>query len=183
MSFSVKILRAIGILISMLAIASFFFPYLTSNDESRGALDLIANERIHESTDLTHSDVKDISLFEYAKLYYQGGDDLMHQKYSGILYTITYGAVAGFAVLALLSSMGTKPVLMFIFSLLLGGNIYLINWDFIDRRIMPSDTYLWGISYYLYYPCVAILLLCAVCLFVAKHNAKKLQRSASAPVR
>jgi hypothetical protein len=54
-----------------------------------------------------------------------------------------------------------------------GGVCYLVNGDLVDRGIMPSSNYVWGISYYLLYACVAVIALGASWMFAAKREMKK----------
>ena len=165
--------RVLAVIASLVAIVAFFLPFISATPEYAKYMDTRASEKIYDSTDITVGDMKDMSLFEYAKVYAQAGQEIYHDPSAGIFYAVLIGAIGVAAVLTLLFALGKKPVLMMIFSIVMGGVFYLVNWDFIDRRIMPDSNRVWGISHSLYYPCAALLLICAIWLFIAKRTENK----------
>lgn len=90
-----------------------------------------------------------------------------------MIYTVLYSAVPLFAVLILLAALRKRPILTLLCDLLMGGTIWIINWDFADRGIMPDSDRLWAIAYYLYYPLAAIIAICAIWMFIEKRKIKK----------
>lgn len=46
----------------------------------------------------------------------------------------------------------------------------------VDCGIMPSYNAVWGVVHVYFYPCAALLFVCALWLFVAKHRMKKKMR-------
>jgi len=75
--------------------------------------------------------------------------------------------------LVLLAAWGKKPILTLILDFLMASAFYLINWDFVDRRIMPDSRRAWAISYNLYYPLAAIIAICAIWMIIEKRRAKR----------
>lgn len=165
--------RTIAIVVAIMAIISFFLPFISATKEYSEYLDLRADEKVYSSSDLKVGDMKNLSLFNYAKVYLQAGKEIYRDQSAGTFYAILIGAVAVFAILILLFALGKKPVPMIIFSLLMGIDFFLINWDFTDRRIMPDSNRVWGIAHYAYYPIAIILLICGIWMLVEKKKAKR----------
>ena len=168
-----RIPQIFGIMSACIAIIGFFLPFISATPEYSKYFDTRANEKVYETTDITVGDMKDMSLFEYAKVYAQAGEEIYHDQTSGMIYVVIIGAIVVAAIIALFCTLGKKPILMMLCSIIMGGAFYIINWDFIDRRIMPNSHRVWGIAHSLYYPCTAILLICAIWLLIAKRKAKK----------
>lgn len=169
----------IALIASLIAIAAFFLPYISMTDEYAKYLESRANEKAFETVDLKVGDMKELSLFEYAKTYFQGGKEIMRNEDSGIFYGSFFTSPGVLSLLVLLGVIKKKPIMTFIFTALMAGIVYMLNWDFVDRGIMPSSNGIWGISYHLYYPCAAVIALCAIWIFVLKRKMKK-EKKASA---
>ena len=73
----------------------------------------------------------------------------------------------------MLAALRKRPILTLLCDLLMGGTIWIINWDFADRGIMPDSDRLWAIAYYLYYPLAAIIAICTIWMFIEKRKIKK----------
>lgn len=165
--------RLIAMITAVVAIISFFLPYISASNDYRNYMATRADEKPFEGTDITVADMMDMSLFEYAKTYYQGGDAIFRSSGSGVFYGVLISSIAGFALLVLLAAWRKRPILTLLCDLLMGGAFYLVNWDFVDRGIMPDSNRVWAIAYHLYYPLVAIIAVCAVWMFVVKRRLKK----------
>jgi len=132
-----------------------------------------ADDKLIDGVDITVGEMMDLSLFKYALVYQQGGDTLLHSSGSGMIYTVLYSAVPVFAILIMLAALRKRPLLTLLCDLLMGGAIWIINWDFADRGIMPDNDRLWAIAYYLYYPLAVIIAICAIWMFIEKRKIKK----------
>ena len=166
--------RIISALVSLVAILGLFLPYLSSTEEYGKYLEGRGEDKVYESADLTAAEMKELSWFEYSKVYYQSRDEMYSgESYIGIFYAVLFAAPGILGVLTLLCAMGKKATLMGLLSILMGISLRLINWDVVDRGIMPSSGMVWGISHVLYYPCAVVLFVCAIWLFIAKRRAKK----------
>lgn len=169
----INIPRIIIIVSAVVALVAFFLPYISATDNFRAYINEHADEKVYSTVDLTIGDLADMSMFTYARVYFQGGEEILRSKESGIFYGVLMFSVAGFALLVLLTALGKKPILTLILDLLMAGAFYLINWDFIDRGIMPDSRRVWAISHSLYYPLAAIIVVCAIWMFIEKRKAKK----------
>ena len=169
--------RLLGFAAAVLAAALFFMPYISATKEYAERLEEISklspDEKVAESADMKVSDLKNLSVYDYAKIYIQAGEEIFGSKTSGYIEGAFFAAVGVFAVLAALCALGRKPVLMFLMTALMGASFYAINWDITDRGIMPDPDRVWGLSYYAYWPVAAVMAVCAVWLFIAKRKEKK----------
>ena len=174
----VRLPSIIALLAALVALAAFFLPYISATEEYAAYIDTIADQVVYEAAELKAGDLKNISIFAYAKTYIMAGEEIFRNKTSGYIEGGAFAAVGVFALLTALWALGRRPILTFINNALMGGAFYLISWDVMDRSIMPDSRRFWGISHQLYYPLVAIIGICAIWMFVAKHKAKKQARAA-----
>lgn len=168
-----NIAQIIIIVFTIVALLAFFLPYISATDDFRAYINKHADEKVYSTVDLTIGDMADMSLFTYGHVYFQGGEEVLHSKESGIFYGVLIFSVAGFALLVLLAAWGKKPILTLILDFLMASAFYLINWDFVDRGIMPDSRRAWAISYNLYYPLAAIIAICAIWMIIEKRRAKR----------
>ena len=94
------------IIAAICAGVAFFLPYISATDEYRAYINNRSDEKPFNTVDITIGEMADMSLFTYAKTYFQGGEELLRSKGNGIFYGILMSAVAGFAVLIILTALG-----------------------------------------------------------------------------
>ena len=56
----------------------------------------------------------------------------------------------------------------------MGISSLLMNYDIVDRGVIPSSTYTYGLTYYLYVPLAIIILVCSIINII---NSKKKKNS------
>lgn len=163
---------------AMISIAGLFLPYIGSTPEYADYLNSVSNQKPFDTADITAATSVDLSLYEYAKTYWQGSDEIFGNKAVGVFYTIIFVSPGIFGFFALLCALRKKGIPLILQSLIIGGSSYLIGWDVVDRGIMPNYGRVWGISHVLYYPVAGILLICGVWIFIVKRKMKKINRTA-----
>lgn len=89
-----------------------------------------------------------------------------------ILNFILTIVLIGSTILILLFIVFNKRVLSIIFSLLLLGSSILMNYDIVDRGVIPSTKYTYGISYYIY-PIIAVVIIVSSIALIIKSRKKK----------
>ena len=165
--------RRIAMVVAFAAIVTFFLPYISATGGYREYMSSQADEKPIEGASITLGDMMDMSLFEYARTYYQGSEALFRSSADGVIYCVLISAIAGFALLTLLAAWRKRPILTLICDLMMGGAFYLVNWDFVNRGIMPDSGRVWAIAHYLYYPFVAMIAICAVWMLIVRRRMKK----------
>lgn len=168
-----KLPRLIAMTVALIAIVGFFLPFISATQDYREYMADQADDRPFDGVDITVGEIMDMSLFKYAMVYFQGGEAFFGSGGMGTFYGVLMCLIPGLALLVLLAAWRGKPVLTLILDLLMGGAFYIVNWDFVDRGIMPSGDRVWAIAHYLYYPLAAVLAVCAVWMFVVKRRMKK----------
>jgi hypothetical protein len=163
----------IALLASLITVTAFFLPYISSTEDYAKYLASRADEHPFDTVNITLGDMKDLSLFEYTKIYFLGGQEIMQSEFAGIFYGALISSIGILSLLVLLGVIKKKPIMTFFFTALMAGVCYNLNWDFVDRGIMPGSNSLWGVSYYLFYICAAVIALSAIWMFVAKRRMKK----------
>ena len=173
MSNSLRLSRIATIFVSLIVIAAFFLPFINATEDYAEYLKLHENEKVFETADITVGEMESMSLYTYAKVYFQAGEEIYGEQAAGIVYLVLIGGIGALGLISCLWALAKKPILLLLNSLLIGGAFYLTIWDFTDRGIMPDSNRVWGISYYMIYPCVVLLIICAIWMFVEKRRAKK----------
>ncbi|MCI7627065.1 MAG: hypothetical protein MSS63_01785 [Blautia glucerasea] len=168
----------ITLLAALIGIASFFLPYVSSTKEYKERINAVGDMKVEDDIDLTVSDLSDISLFKYTKVLYDYGDKIVSSD-TKTFYIIFYISIGVVSLLVALCALGKRPILTLLLDIIWGVLIYLLNFDFIDRHIVPTDRSIWGIAHYIYYPVIAIVFVGAIWMFIAKHRIKKLAKSQS----
>jgi len=172
-----KMPRIIALVVALIAIATFFLPYISATKEYAETIETVglskAEQEMCEAAHISKSEMNNMSLFTYTKAYLLAGDLLYRDVTNAYIEGGLFASVGVLAILVALCALGKKPILMFIMNALMGGAFYLINWDVVDRRIMPDSNRVWGIAHVLYWPLVAILAVCAIWLFIGKRQDKK----------
>lgn len=160
---------------AIIAIVAFFLPYIAQTGDTREYYRSRSSEKMFDNVDMTLSDMVDISILEYSKVYFLAGEEALHSKDAGIFYGCLFGSLAALSLLMILSAFGKKPILTLFWDTLMAGAFWAINWDIVDRGIMPSRDAIWGTAYYVYYPVAVIIAVSAIWMFIIKRHIKKLK--------
>ena len=170
---SILVPFVIALCAALIAVVSFFLPYICASEEYGEYLENQGDRQAFSSGDMTYRDMKSLSLFEYAKIYFQEGKEIFHNETTGIFYGVLMSSSGVLSLLILFSVLRKRPILAFILNAVLGGICYMVYWDFTDRGIMPDNSRVWGISFYMLYACVATIALSTIWMFIEKRKAKK----------
>ena len=142
----VKTIAAVaGAVAAALLVVAFFLPYAAAVDEYREALGAMSANPYSETLGMSNEDLADISLFEYARIYSAAGELGMGDAFAAVYVPFTV-APAVLGVLTLLFAALRKPIPSMVFSVLTVAMTLLLNWDFEDRGVIPSDSYDWGVA-------------------------------------
>ena len=167
-----KLPRLIAMIAALIAIVGFFLPFISATQDYREYMADQTDDKPFDGVDITVGEIMDMSLFKYARVYFQGGEAFFGSGGMGTFYGVLMCLIPGLALMVLLAAWRGKPVLTLILDLLMGGAFYIVNWDFVDRGIMPSGDRVWAIAHHLYYPLAAIIAACAVWMFIVRRRTK-----------
>ncbi len=157
--------RLLMVLAAAVAVAAFFLPWGTADEEYREAAAQMPDVVYYEPTGMTVSDAADLSLMEYAGVYHSMGS--VWEVYAVIMY-----AILAASVLALLLAAMGKPIGAGVFTILMLAASRVLVWDFEDRGVLPGSTHVWGAAPTAYLVASLVLILAAVGLFVLRRREK-----------
>ncbi len=161
---------------AVLMLLMVFLPYASATEEYEERLLKYEDEMYVEEIGMTNADARNISLFEYGRIYAEAANQGLYKEMS-IACIVIISIFAGCALVTLLMSLIKKPIGIIIFDLLTMGAFKIICFDFEDRGVIPTNSYDWGVVYYVTYIVGVIVLAGAVWLFVEKRKAKKLVKA------
>ncbi len=163
----------IALIGAILMTISIFLPYATAINNRAEYIKEYPDEVISEKLNITADDMFHISMIEYANMYNRLSEELWGDTVHGIFYVVMVAMIGGFALFGVIFTFCKKPVVAVIFDLLSLGVFYLHNWDYIDRGVIPSSSYKWGMGYYIFYVAAVIAIAGAIWMIVAKIRRKK----------
>lgn len=162
----------VTIVAALLLVAAFFLPYAAGVSEYREALGMMSENPYSEALGMSNEDLADVSLFEYARIYSAAGELGMAETFAAVYVPLTV-APAVLGVLTLLFAALRKPIPAIVFSVLTVALTFLLNWDFEDRGVIPSDMYDWGIARWVYLIAGVVVIACAIWQIVLRRQARR----------
>lgn len=141
---------------ALVMVACVFLPYSTATEEQAEWIENYPDTMVMEEMNLSAANMKNVSLLKYAHIYYTMSDEYWHDSAIGVFYIVLVAMVAGGALVAALFAFKRKPLWSIIFSTISTGVFQLLNYDFTDRGVIPSDSYDWGIAHTIF-PIAAIV--------------------------
>lgn len=167
----------IALVSALLMLLCVFLPYSAATEERAEWIDKYPDTVVLEETNLTAADMKHISMAKYAHIYFTMSEELWHDSTVGILYIVLVALIGGGVVVAAVFVLGRKPIGCMIFGGLACVVFHLLNLDFIDRGVIPSDSYDWGIAHTLFPIAAVIMIASALWMLVMKIIIKRQQRA------
>lgn len=167
-----KLIASVATMVAaLLLVVAFFLPYAAGVDEYRETLGALSANPYSEVLGMSNEDLADISLLEYARIYGASGELGMPEEFAAVYVPLTV-APAVLGALTLLFAVLRKPIPSILFSVLTVALTFLLNWDFEDRGVIPSDTYDWGVARWVYLAAGVAVIVCAIWQIVLRRQAK-----------
>lgn len=112
----------------------------------------------------------DPSMFKFATLYNKLKDQTSNGSEIAMIVMALVAAIAITAIIALIFACVSKGIPALVFSII-GFLLFLVlNWDFSDRGVVPTDDYSWGFGYYLFYAAALVAVVGAIWMIVSKRR-------------
>lgn len=159
--------------------ATIFMPYVTATKDYKSRVAPYENVVIYGEVNMTYGDLMNVSLFDFARIYYEHGDEMWSDPSFRMVYVGFVVVLGALALVSALFAFFRKPIAVMVINLLSMGVFMLQRWDYMDRGVVPSDNYNWGIGYYIYYLIWIIVFVIAVILLVAKIKEKREMRKST----
>lgn len=171
-----NVFKIVILVLCFIALIGLFLPYEKSIGEYRQSLKDNPTRMNIEEVNLKNKDVVDISIIENFKVYSyamnnsSGNDWMQGEAIINVIITIV---LIVSIVLTILFTLLNKSVLTIVFSIVMGISSLLMNYDIVDRGVIPSSNYTYGLTYYLYIPLAIIILVCSIINIINNKKQKK----------
>ncbi len=162
----------VALVLAAVMIVSVFLPYATATERHAERLEEYSDYYSVDELDMTGKDMINMSMAEFARMYGTMSEEMFGSSW-GIFYVTIVILIAGFCICTLIFAALKKPIGVIIFNVLATLVFMLQNFDYKDRGIIPGDNYNWGIAYYAFAVCSAIIIVCAIAAIVLKIIEKK----------
>ena len=172
-----KMLNIFKIIIIVACVVLFIgllLPYQASTEEYKEYLQENPDAMNVEEVNLTNKDAINISMMENFKVYSYAMNNSEGNSWLAGEATINFILIIVLIVstmLTLIFTLFNKRILGLIFGLLILGSSLLMNYDIVDRGVIPSSQYTYGIAYYLY-QIMAVVILVSVIILIVKNRKK-----------
>ena len=159
----IKIFKLVLVAAVICMIASIFLPYATATEENKEYILKHKNEKALDGLDYTYEELINVSMIEFVNI-----NDIVTDD--GIIYKIILACIGGFAVITGVWAFFGKGIRTIIFAVLSYGMFWFQSGDFESRKVVPSDSYKWGIAYYLFIIVTIVVIATAIAMkvFVVK---------------
>ncbi len=161
---------------TILMAVTVFLPYSTAIDERAEFIKNMPDAVIYEDLDMTASDLYNVSMIEYAKVYSGLSEQLLGNSLYGVIYVIFVSLIGGLSLISLLFALVRKPIAVVVFNLMAFAVFLMQNWDYTDRGVIPSSSYGWGIGYYIFFFGTVIAIIGAILMLIAKIKSKEIEK-------
>lgn len=178
--------RLITVVGALLLLLMMILPFASAEKEYKERLKKYEDKYYVKEIEMTNGEAVNLSLVEFMRVYIhiageEGTDSTSGQI--GILCVVLISMYGVFALLTLVMALRRKPIGTIVFNLLTMGVLWLIQFDFRDRRMIPSNRYHGGIAYYLAYVVVVAIIVGAVWMFVEKRKLKNRENGEQVEVK
>ncbi len=163
----------IALIATVLMITSVFLPYGVAIDERAEWIEEHPDYVVYKDMNITASDMKNVSILEYTRIYYTLCDEFWHDSSYGAFYLAIFCLIVGLSAIAGLFALGRKPIGTILFALMAMGVFQIQNTDYTMRGVLPNTYYDWGIAHSLFPTAVAVAIVASVWMLVKKIIVKK----------
>lgn len=170
---ALKLPAIIALLATLLMVICVFLPYATVTEEKAEWCDTYPDYVVYEELNMTAKDIKNVSIFDFTRIYYTLCEQLWHDSFYGIFYVAIMGLILGFALIAALFALGRKPIGVMIFAGASMGVFHVQNLDYTMRGVIPGSNYDWGMAHYLFPVAATVAVAAAIWMLVMKIRFKK----------
>ena len=171
---SIGTIRFSLLVICLLAIVGLFLPYEKAIGRNREYLVSNPDYYYLKEVDFKNKDVINISIIENFKVYKYAMDNYKDDEWTHdeavINIVITIALIVSITLITLFVLIKKYKLVIF-FDITMVISSLLMNADIVSRGVIPSDSYTYGVSYFLF-PILAIIIF-IMSIISIKNNKKK----------
>ncbi len=157
---------------SILLLGAFFMPFAAAKKEHKEDLLKYSDEMYFDDISMTNKEAVNMSMPELLQIY-SNAAAAGQSKAIGTVCVVLIILTALMTILTLLFTIIKKPVAAIVFACLTAIVTAIFGWDMKARRAIENSSYKYGISHYLYYICVVIIIAGAVWLIIENSKRKE----------
>lgn len=164
--------KIVIIIAGIIALIGLFLPYQKSVGEYRESLKNKPDTINIKEVNFTNKDLIDISIVKNFKVYSYSMNNnigINWAKDVAVINVIITVVLMASIIFILLFAILNKRILTIVFDVLLAISSLAMNFDIVDRGIIPSSRYTYGISYYLYL-ILAVIILVSVIVSIIRNR-------------
>lgn len=168
--------RFFAMIVALIGVIVLFLPIISATPDFVKRIGSVTDLGYNELDDIQLSDLKDLSLYSYGRIYYNHQKNVDHDDAKTLLILMLLPGAG--ALLAFLFASGKHPFFMLLMDLVIAGSFWVDTKWIGDIGLMVSETHEWSSAYYVYPACIVLLAMLSIWMFIAKYKWKKAKKRA-----
>lgn len=171
-----KIPQIVNFIFILIGLLGFLLPYATSTTKQKQFLlsnpDVIAISELN----MKYRDMIDLSMLKYFRvdLYVVNNPEKIIFARTDVMVDLVLLSILAVSILFIvLFTLLNKPIGNIVFAFIMLGASLIMNYDMVSRGVIPSESYTYGITYYLYVILAIAIIICSIANIVVNKIDKK----------
>lgn len=171
-----KIPQIVNFIFILIGLLGLWLPYATSTTKQKQFLlsnpDVIAISEFN----MKNRDMIDLSMIKYFRFYLyivNNPKKMIISRETAIADLVILSILAVSILFIVLFTLLNKPIGNIIFAFLMLGASLIMNYDMVSRGVIPSESYTYGITYYLYVILAIAIIICSIANIIVNKKDKK----------
>lgn len=171
-----QIVNFIFILISLLGL---WLPYATSTNEQKQFILSNPDASAISELNMKYRDMIDLSMIKFFRFYLYVVNNpkkliFTNTGVTDVIVNLVLLSILAVSILFIvLFTLFNKPIGNIIFAFIMLGDSLIMNYDIVSRGVIPSKSYTYGITYYLYVILAIAIIICSIANIVVNKIDKK----------
>lgn len=174
-----KIVKIVLIVLSVISVLNIFLPYAKATGTYKEYLENNKDSFYLEKIGMKNKDAVNMSLFEFSKIYCETANiEFASVKEESIIRLVLIFAIALSSLLVVLFAFKNKRALIITFNVIAFISFLLLKYDMSSAKVLPSDSYVYGFAYYLYYVVFILIFAGTIYSIICNKKANKETKTA-----
>ena len=171
-----KIPQIVNFIFILIGLLGLWLPYATSTNEQKQFILSNPDAIAIGALNMKYRDMIDLSMIKYFRfyLYIVNNPKKMIFARTDVMIDLVLISILAVSILFIvLFTLLNKPIGNIVFAFLMLGASLIMNYDMVSRGVIPSKSYTYGISYYLYVILAIAIIICSIANIVVNKIDKK----------
>lgn len=174
-----KIPQIVNFIFILICLLGLQLPYATSTNEQKQFLlsnpDAIAISELN----MKFRDMIDLSMIKFFRFYLyvvNNPEELIFTNtgVTDVIVNLVLLSILAVSILFIvLFTLFNKPIGNIVFAFIMLGDSLIMNYDIVSRGVIPSKSYTYGITYYLYVILAIAIIICSIANIIVNKIDKK----------